>query len=627
VKPVIVTTSWDDGHKLDLKLAALLREYGIEGTFYISPRTREFSAEERLTADEILALSDSFEIGAHTMTHPHLTQLDAYNARQEIAESKEVLECITNKPVQSFAYPYGEYNDAIKQLVKEAGFRQARSVSRFMTRSVDRYAMGTSVDTFDHRRDGLTSILRLCERRPWRIFNLRRWDSLAKLMFAQARLRGEVFHLWGHARDIERHDDWQRLEVFLAWLATQKDIAYSCNADVPSPKPRALITMPYFKPNSGGLEEYCYQIAKGLQADKNWQVAVVSSGRDYPQPVSYFQGLKTYRLPYSLMLSNTPFGFTWPRRLKHIITAEQPDIIIGHAPVPGMIDVTARQAKKVPFVVTYHYGSMLKDRPLPDVFIRFYESWLLPLLLRKSSGVIVTSDYIKSWKLMQPYIDKTIVIKPAVDVDIFTPKHKPEVGRNIMHVGGLKPGEEHKGLRTSLLVTAKLKAAYPDVKLVVVGNGSRLGYFSELAYKFGISEHVDFRGRLTGQELARAYQAADILIVPSRTEAYGMVVIEAMACGVPVVASATGGIPEIITDNESGFLVSVGDVDEFASKISRLFEDRRAWVKFSETGMKAASVLGWSTSIQLTVDFLTRLGVSENFTSSSASERDSFEVS
>ena len=470
MKPVIVTTSWDDGHKLDLKLAALLKEYGIKGTFYISPQTREFSAEERLTDDEILTLSDSFEIGAYTMTHPHLTQLDIDNARQEIVESKEVLERITNKPVRSFAYPYGEYNDAIKRLVKEAGFSRARSVSRFTTRSVDRYAMGTSVDTFDHRRDGLISILGLCERRPWRIFNLRRWDNLAKLLFEQARVRGEIFHLWGHARDIQRHDDWQRLEAFLAWVTAQNDIIYSYNVDIPSPKPRVLITAPYFKPASGGLEEYCYQIAKGLQDTKNWQVAIVSSSPDESQLVSYFQGLKTYGLPYSLRLSNTPFGFTWPRKLKHIIAAERPDIIVGHAPTPGMIDVTARLAKKVPFVVTYHYASMVKHRLLPDILIRCYEICLLPLIMRKANGVILTSDYVKSWKFMQPYIDKSIVINPAVDTNVFMPKPKSEVGRNIMHVGGLKPGEEHKGLGTSLLVTAKLKAAYPDVKLVVVGN-------------------------------------------------------------------------------------------------------------------------------------------------------------
>ena len=84
MKPVIVTTSWDDGHKLDIKLAALLRRHGIQATFYVSPETREFPASERLTAEEIQRLAQTFEIGAHTMTHPHLDRLDAAAARREI---------------------------------------------------------------------------------------------------------------------------------------------------------------------------------------------------------------------------------------------------------------------------------------------------------------------------------------------------------------------------------------------------------------------------------------------------------------------------------------------------------------------------------------------------------------
>ena len=84
MKPVIVTTSWDDGHKRDIRLASLLRKYGVGGTFYICPETHEFPAAERLTSDEIRELAGEFEIGAHTMTHPHLSRLDADAAREEL---------------------------------------------------------------------------------------------------------------------------------------------------------------------------------------------------------------------------------------------------------------------------------------------------------------------------------------------------------------------------------------------------------------------------------------------------------------------------------------------------------------------------------------------------------------
>src|ERR1017187_5299514 len=203
--PVIVTTSWDDGHKLDLKLASLLRRYGIGATFYVSPQTREFPASERLTAEEIQHLAENFEIGAHTMTHPHLDRLDAAAARREIVDSKETLELIIGKSLRSFCYPYGDYNEETKRLVNEAGFSRARSVRRFTTRSVDRLAPGPSVDPFDHRRDGMLSVLDLCGPHPWRAVRLRRWDNPAQGGFLPAPERGGGFPLSGELRGTMGH--------------------------------------------------------------------------------------------------------------------------------------------------------------------------------------------------------------------------------------------------------------------------------------------------------------------------------------------------------------------------------------------------------------------------------------
>ena len=91
-KQIIVTTSWDDGHKLDLKLAKLLKKYGIRGTFYISPKNREFREEDLLSDEEIIKLDRDFEIGAHTMTHPRLTKISEREAFNEIIDSKKYLE-------------------------------------------------------------------------------------------------------------------------------------------------------------------------------------------------------------------------------------------------------------------------------------------------------------------------------------------------------------------------------------------------------------------------------------------------------------------------------------------------------------------------------------------------------
>jgi peptidoglycan/xylan/chitin deacetylase (PgdA/CDA1 family) len=76
MRKTLVTTSWDDGHNLDLKVAALLDKSGLKGTFYISPQNRELSSASRLSDENIKLLASQHEVGAHTNTHPHLTRLD-----------------------------------------------------------------------------------------------------------------------------------------------------------------------------------------------------------------------------------------------------------------------------------------------------------------------------------------------------------------------------------------------------------------------------------------------------------------------------------------------------------------------------------------------------------------------
>ena len=93
----IITTSWDDGHKLDLKLAKILQKYNIKGTFCISPNNREWNKKDLLSDKEIKQLSQDFEIGAHTMTHPLLTKISERDAIQEIRDSKIFLEKLIRK--------------------------------------------------------------------------------------------------------------------------------------------------------------------------------------------------------------------------------------------------------------------------------------------------------------------------------------------------------------------------------------------------------------------------------------------------------------------------------------------------------------------------------------------------
>lgn len=233
MKKVMVTTSWDDGHVLDLKLAALLNQHAIKGTFYISPKNRTFGTSELLSDEQVIQLSQNFEIGAHTMTHPKLSTIRYDEAEKEMRESKEYLEHLIRKPVESFCYPSGDYNKTHVALVQKIGFRLARTVKRFSLGFGKKvYEMPTSMHAYDHWSD-LWHVLVFVRFNPVRFFRCyRNWDTLSKEMFDRVMQKGGVFHLWGHSWEIKQHNDWDRLENVLKYISNRKDVQYVTNKEL-----------------------------------------------------------------------------------------------------------------------------------------------------------------------------------------------------------------------------------------------------------------------------------------------------------------------------------------------------------------------------------------------------------
>ena len=130
---VVVTTSWDDGHVLDLKVADLLDDYDLAGTFYVATQNVEFRSRDRLGPHGTQAIGQRFEIGAHTRLHMRLTTLSLAAANKEIVGGKTDLEDVIGREVQSFCYPGGLYRAEHVTLVRDAGFCVARTVRRYST--------------------------------------------------------------------------------------------------------------------------------------------------------------------------------------------------------------------------------------------------------------------------------------------------------------------------------------------------------------------------------------------------------------------------------------------------------------------------------------------------------------
>lgn len=232
--PAIVTTSWDDGHRLDTRLAEMLMDNGLVGTFYVAPASAEIASEDRLTRSAITLIADQFEIGAHTMTHPRLTRLKESAAREEIVGSRSYLEDVTGHPVTSFCYPGGAFRSEHVRQVKEAGFTYARTVRRFaLNPGSDPLRSPTTIHAYSHLVDTLPSFTysRFYPMLAWDAY--RHWDRLAMLLFDRFLEIGGVFHLWGHSWEIERNNQWTALQRVFRHIASRPSVSYVINGDIP----------------------------------------------------------------------------------------------------------------------------------------------------------------------------------------------------------------------------------------------------------------------------------------------------------------------------------------------------------------------------------------------------------
>jgi peptidoglycan/xylan/chitin deacetylase (PgdA/CDA1 family) len=229
----VVTTSWDDGHHLDSRLAELLRHYGVAGTFYIAPRNVEIAAADRLSAAGIRELAAGFEIGGHTLRHLRLPRLSLVQARDEIRTGRQELEDLVGVPVTSFCYPCGDYEAEHVRVVADLGFSVARTVRRNSLGCGSPLEMTTTVNAYRHLVDGPVA-LRLGGARPWRALPYyASWDTMAMRWFDLCLERGGVYHLWGHSWEVHANGDWARLERVLAYISSRPAVRYVPNSAVP----------------------------------------------------------------------------------------------------------------------------------------------------------------------------------------------------------------------------------------------------------------------------------------------------------------------------------------------------------------------------------------------------------
>lgn len=227
----VVTTSWDDGHLFDLRLADLLAAYGVAGTFYVAPGNAEFPRRALLDDRALRELGQAMEIGSHSVRHTRFTELSDAGVRAELRDGRDHLEQLLGREVTAFCYPGGAHAPGHRALLAESGYRVGRTCEAGRLRIDDPLEMPVTM----HARPlaGLDlDALAIARRRPLRApRHAVSWDAMAADWFERALEEGGVFHLWGHSWELDSTRSWERLERVLRVVSGHPDVAYLTNSE------------------------------------------------------------------------------------------------------------------------------------------------------------------------------------------------------------------------------------------------------------------------------------------------------------------------------------------------------------------------------------------------------------
>lgn len=328
---------------------------------------------------------------------------------------------------------------------------------------------------------------------------------------------------------------------------------------------RIIHTALRYPPASGGAEKYIEQIASRTRnVEVGMDVRVLTSAMRTHGPISYLEPEFLMNDPVyvqRLFVSKTPF-VSYPRlqALPYYIGHHKPDILHSYGYWYQPADVTARYAKKhdIPFIFhPIYYTNRVRRKPI----WKAYDALIGRKTFEQADVVAVISDYEK--KLIQDAgynVKRFVHIPPGVDMSLFSEKRKnPFIARTISGTILLSISRiaKSKGLQDTIRALPELKKSLPDVCLVIIGED--FGYKKDLeiiAEKLGVSKDIYFWGKATDDEVIAALQHADVFVHSSNYEAFGIVLAEAMAAGLPIVARDSTAIPYVVPKNKGGLLFS-----------------------------------------------------------------------
>ncbi len=322
------------------------------------------------------------------------------------------------------------------------------------------------------------------------------------------------------------------------------------------------------------------------------------SGRD--------EGISYHEVPVSSypLFEFPPYDLALASRMAEVAEFQELDLLHVHYAIPHSVSallarqMLAARGRRLPFVTTLH-GT--------DITLVGLDRSYLPITryaIQESDGVTSISHYLKEKTVEDFGVTRGIEVVPNfVNCDVYAPigddaaraiararLARPDEAV-LMHLSNFRPV---KRVVDVVKIFAQIVREVPS-QLAMVGDGPDRSAAEWLAHDLGINSRVHFLGKQ--DRVNELLPLADILLMPSELESFGLAALEAMACKVPSVATRVGGVPELIDDGETGLLYPVGDVDGMAEGAVSLLKDRERLNAMREAGRRTARTRFCSTLV------------------------------
>ncbi len=281
-----------------------------------------------------------------------------------------------------------------------------------------------------------------------------------------------------------------------------------------------------------------------------------------------------------------PYCLALAGRMAEVAESYQLDVLHVHYAIPHSIAAMLAQqmmagTRRLPYITTLHGTDITLVGVDPSYF------GITKFSIEKSDGITSISDNLREQTVEIFGVRNEIrVIKNFVNCDLYHPDNEkkgaaayaPGGEKLLIHLSNFRPV---KRVLDCIRVLAEVRKSVP-ARLLMAGDGPERGPAEHLARSLKVDQHVLFLGKQNHVE--RLLPLAHVLLMPSEMESFGLAALEGMACGVVPVATRVGGVPELITDGEDGYLEAVGDIEAQAARVVALLSDEALHWRMAKAG-------------------------------------------